>query len=55
MKTTRIVWSVVAVLAMCASWHANAADTCGLSNGKAATGNPIQVGAVVGKMGPKTR
>jgi branched-chain amino acid transport system substrate-binding protein len=32
---------------------AGAADTCGMSNGKKATGEPIQIGAVVGKTGPE--
>jgi branched-chain amino acid transport system substrate-binding protein len=30
-----------------------AANTCGLANGKKATGEPIQIGAVVGKTGPE--
>lgn len=32
---------------------AQAQDKCGLSNGKKATGEPIQIGAIVGKTGPE--
>lgn len=32
---------------------AQAADHCGMSNGQKATGEPIQIGAIVGKTGPE--
>lgn len=35
------------------AWHAQAADNCGMGNGKPASGEPIQLGAVVGKTGPE--
>lgn len=41
------------VLVGIASSGAYAADTCGMGNGKAATGEPIQLGAIVGKTGPE--
>lgn len=41
------------LLAVVASGGAYAADSCGLSNGKPATGEPIQLGAIVGKTGPE--
>jgi branched-chain amino acid transport system substrate-binding protein len=42
-----------AAMALATASGANAADAkCGLSNGKAASGQPIEIGAVVGKTGP---
>jgi branched-chain amino acid transport system substrate-binding protein len=41
-----------AVTVMTASGASAAEPKCGLSNGKAASGQPIEVGAVVGKTGP---
>lgn len=35
------------------SMAAQAADQCGLGNGQAAKGEPIQIGAIVGKTGPE--
>lgn len=52
MKLRNILRSLTA-LAFCAATQVYAADNCGLSNGKTATGKPIQVGAVVGKTGPE--
>ena len=52
----KLKWNMLralAALALCTSWQAHAADTCGLGNGKPATGTPIQLGAVVGKTGPE--
>lgn len=44
---------VGAAMALATASGASAAEPkCGLSNGKAATGQPIEVGAVVGKTGP---
>ena len=34
------------------SVSAQAQDRCGMGNGKKATGEPIQIGAIVGKTGP---
>ncbi|MBC7940602.1 MAG: ABC transporter substrate-binding protein [Chitinophagaceae bacterium] len=53
MKTRQFACQSLAALSLCLAWQAHAADTCGMSNGKAATGKPIQVGAVVGKTGPE--
>ncbi len=52
MKTRNIATAAL-MLAVVASGSAYAADSCGLSNGKAATGEPIQLGAIVGKTGPE--
>src|SRR6201988_5290360 len=44
---------VGAALALATASGASAAEPkCGLSNGKAASGQPIEIGAVVGKTGP---
>jgi branched-chain amino acid transport system substrate-binding protein len=44
---------VGAAMALATASGASAAEPkCGLSNGKAATGQPIEIGAVVGKTGP---
>jgi branched-chain amino acid transport system substrate-binding protein len=55
----RMITAVLAFAAAGLAWSlamgpATAADTpkCGLNNGKVATGEPIQIGAVVGKTGP---
>jgi branched-chain amino acid transport system substrate-binding protein len=46
--------AVAGLTSSLATLPASAADApkCGLNNGKAATGEPIQIGAVVGKTGP---
>jgi branched-chain amino acid transport system substrate-binding protein len=45
--------AVVGAVALTTATGANAAEPkCGLSNGKAASGQPIEIGAVVGKTGP---
>lgn len=49
----RITTAATLLLALMASGGAYAADSCGLSNGKQATGDPIQLGAIVGKTGPE--
>ena len=41
------------VVAASFSVSAQAQDRCGLGNGKKATGEPIQIGAIVGKTGPE--
>ena len=44
---------VAAVTALTTAGGASAAEPkCGLGNGKAASGQPIEIGAVVGKTGP---
>jgi branched-chain amino acid transport system substrate-binding protein len=53
----KAVWTfagalVGAVVLATASGASAAEPKCGLSNGKAATGQPIEIGAVVGKTGP---
>jgi branched-chain amino acid transport system substrate-binding protein len=52
-KLNNYMLRAFAAVAVCAAWQAHAADVCGLSNGKAAKGTPIQLGAVVGKTGPE--
>ncbi|MEI7516764.1 MAG: ABC transporter substrate-binding protein, partial [Betaproteobacteria bacterium] len=52
MKNRNIATATL-LLAVVASGGAYAADSCGLSNGKVATGEPIQLGAIVGKTGPE--
>jgi branched-chain amino acid transport system substrate-binding protein len=49
----RIIATLGFLLAVAASSSVYAADTCGLSNGKKASGEPIQIGAIVGKTGPE--
>jgi len=51
-KTTYLGAALTVTLAMAAS-GVMAEDKCGLSNGKKATGEPIQIGAIVGKTGPE--
>ena len=54
MKITWILAGAIsAVVALATASGASAAEPkCGLNNGKAATGQPIEIGAVVGKTGP---
>ena len=51
-KTTILGGAVAAALSLAAS-SAMANDKCGLGNGKKASGEPIQIGAIVGKTGPE--
>ncbi len=51
-KTTYLGGALAVALGLMAS-GAMAQDKCGLGNGKKATGEPIQIGAVVGKTGPE--
>lgn len=53
MKLGTILGSAVAVVIGFGVTGAMAADKCGLGNGKKATGEPIQIGAIVGKTGPE--
>ncbi len=53
MKTTTILGGAVAVVLGLAASGAMAQDKCGLGNGKKASGEPIQIGAIVGKTGPE--
>ena len=43
----------IAAIAFAATGAAYAQDKCGLSNGKKASGEPIQIGAITGKTGPE--
>ncbi len=52
MKKTLTMFGLAAATALLAT-PALAQVKCGLSNGKKATGEPIQIGAVVGKTGPE--
>lgn len=54
MITAMLAFAVAGLASGLVVSPAAAADkpTCGLNNGKAATGEPIQLGAVVGKTGP---
>jgi branched-chain amino acid transport system substrate-binding protein len=47
------VQAAALAMAALASSGAFAQDKCGMANGKKATGEPIQIGAVVGKTGPE--
>jgi len=49
-----LTWSLALLIPSLTTSPVKAADApkCGLNNGKAATGEPIQLGAVVGKTGP---
>ncbi len=49
-KTTYLGGALAVALGLMAS-GAMAQDKCGLGNGKKATGEPIQIGAVVGTLG----
>jgi len=51
---TKPITIAIALAAICWAGGASAAEgpVCGLNNGKAATGLPIEIGAVVGKTGP---
>ena len=51
-KTTTLGGTLAVTLSLLAS-GAMAQDKCGLANGKKATGEPIQIGAIVGKTGPE--
>jgi len=51
-KTTYIGGALAVALGLMAS-GAMAQDKCGLGNGKKASGDPIQIGAIVGKTGPE--
>jgi len=53
MKKTTLLGGAVTVALSFAASSAMAADKCGLGNGKKATGEPIQIGAIVGKTGPE--
>ena len=53
MKKTTILGGAVALALGLAASGAMAQDKCGMGNGKKATGEPIQIGAIVGKTGPE--
>ena len=53
MKKTTILGGAVATALTFAASGAMADDKCGLGNGKKASGEPIQIGAIVGKTGPE--
>jgi branched-chain amino acid transport system substrate-binding protein len=53
MKKTTILGGAVALTLGLAASGAMAQDKCGMGNGKKATGEPIQIGAIVGKTGPE--
>jgi len=50
---TRHIAASTFVVALAAASGAMAQDTCGLGNGKKASAEPIQIGAIVGKTGPE--
>jgi branched-chain amino acid transport system substrate-binding protein len=52
MNKTTLVSAVLATTALIGA-SAQAQDQCGLSNGKKASGEAIQIGAIVGKTGPE--
>lgn len=51
--TRKLILTAALVLGAGLGVSAHAEDSCGLSNGKKATGEPIQLGAIVGKTGPE--
>jgi len=53
MKKTTILGGAVALALGLAASGAMAQDKCGMGNGKKASGEPIQIGAIVGKTGPE--
>lgn len=53
MKKTTLLGGAIAVALGLAANGAMAQDKCGLGNGKKASGEPIQIGAIVGKTGPE--
>ena len=53
MKLKSTMSGVITVMLTLAAGKVFAADSCGLSNGKKASGEPIQIGAIVGKTGPE--
>jgi len=53
MKKTTIIGGAVALTLGLAASGAMAQDKCGMGNGKKASGDPIQIGAIVGKTGPE--
>lgn len=53
MKQTMTLGGAVALALAFAGGNAQAADQCGMANGKKASGDPIQIGAIVGKTGPE--
>jgi len=53
MKTTTKLGGIIAAGFMLTAGSAMAQDKCGMGNGKKATGEPIQIGAIVGKTGPE--
>lgn len=53
MKKTTILGGAVALTLGLAASGAMAQDKCGMGNGKKASGEPIQIGAIVGKTGPE--
>ncbi|MEY4757307.1 MAG: hypothetical protein RJA34_2205 [Pseudomonadota bacterium] len=53
MKQTMTLGGAVALALAFAGGNAQAAEQCGMANGKKASGDPIQIGAIVGKTGPE--
>lgn len=53
MNTTTKLGIAVAATLMFGTGSAMAQDKCGLGNGKKASGEPIRIGAIVGKTGPE--
>lgn len=53
MKTNHTLGALIAAGFMLSAGSAMAQDKCGMANGKKATGEPIQIGAIVGKTGPE--
>jgi branched-chain amino acid transport system substrate-binding protein len=53
MKKITYIGGILAVTLAMAASGVMAEEKCGLANGKKATGEPIQVGAIVGKTGPE--
>lgn len=53
LKLKHMIGIATAFIALVISVNVFAADACGLGNGKKATGEPIKLGAIIGKTGPE--
>ncbi len=53
MKKTTYFGSAIALALVMSASAAMADEKCGMANGKKASGDPIQIGAIVGKTGPE--
>jgi branched-chain amino acid transport system substrate-binding protein len=52
-KLIKLIAGASGLIGLTLAFSSQAVDNCGLSNGKKASGEPIQLGSVVGKTGPE--